>query len=263
MRLSAFLPALLAVLFVSTSATAQALGGHGVDPEMQETSEQRDVRHNLCNVGDTDACFAIEFGACADGNPRIAIPACSRQLAVQDERRTGGNVRFERAIRYMLRANAYARQGDMELALLDYDRAVATNGSVFWIHTQRGDANFLAGNFEEALISYDAAIDLNPDSAATLNNRALILAAAPDEELRNAGQALADAQRVNELSPGQPPYIDCLAVAYAANGDFDSAVAEEQRAIDLLPPGNQAVLDDFSARLDLFESGTAFRIAAS
>jgi tetratricopeptide (TPR) repeat protein len=150
----------------------------------------------------------------------------------------------------------------MDLAFSDYDRAVA-NGSVFWIHAQRGDAYFLAGDFEEALVSYDAALNLNPDSAAVLCNRALVYTAAPDEEFRNAGQALADAQRANAIAPGQPAYVDALAVAFAANGDFDAAVAEAQRAIDLLPAGNQQVLDAFSAHLDLFENGTAFRIAAS
>ncbi len=269
MRLSAFLPAFSVILIASTSAFAQGSPGTGSsmgfytgEPGIPDPADERDVRHNLCNVGESDACFAIEFGLCADANPAVAIPACTRQLAQQDNRRTGGNYRFERAMRYMLRANAYTRQGNQDLALLDYDRAVAAYSSVFWIHVQRGDAYFLASNFAEALVSYDAALNLNPDSTSALNNRALILAAAPDEQLRNAPQALADAQRANELLPGQPAYIDCLAVAYAANGDFDRAVAEEQRAIDTLPPGNQAVLDDLRSRLELFESDTAFRIAA-
>ena len=268
MKHSAFLPALLAVLFVSTSAWAQGSPGTGSsmgfytgEPGIPDPADERDVRHNLCNVGETDACFAIEFGQCADANPQIAIPACTRQLAQQDNRRTSGNVRFERAIRYMLRANAYTRQGNHDLALSDYDRAVATYSSVFWIHAQRGDAYFLAGNFAEALISYDAALALNPDLASVLNNRALVYAAAPDEGLRNAEQALADAQRANQLFPGQPAYIDALAVAYAANGDFESAVAEAERAIELLPPGNQPILDDYNTRLALYRNGQPFRIA--
>ena len=268
MRTLAFLPAFFVILLVSTSASAQGSTGtgssnayHTGEPGFPDAADERDVRHNLCNLGDKDACFAIEFGECADRNPRLAIPACTRQLVVQDNRRTGGNVRFERAIRYVLRANAHLNLGNMDLALADYDRAVVTNGSVFWIHAQRGDAYFLTGNFEEALVSYDAALALNPDSAAVLNNRALVYAAAPDEEIRNAGQALADAQRANAIAPGQPAYVDALAVAFAANDDFDAAVAEAQRAIDLLPPGNQAVLDDFRSRLDLFENREAFRIA--
>lgn len=268
MRVLALSPALLAALFVSTSAFAQGSPGTGSsnsfytgDPGFPDPADEWDVRHQACGSGDRDACFQIEFGLCADRNPRVAIPACTKQLAQQEDRRTGGNVRFESAIRYVLRANAHTRLGNTDLALADYDRAVVSNGSVFWIHAQRGDAYFLARNFEEALVSYDAALNLNPDSAAVLCNGALVYAAAPDEELRNAGQAVTDAQRANTISPGQPAYVDALAVAYAANGDFDAAVAEMQRAIDLLPPGNQQVLDDYNAHLELFESGTAFRIA--
>jgi tetratricopeptide (TPR) repeat protein len=263
MRISVFFLALLSVSFITTSASAQTTQGttsqhKSADPALQDISEQRDIRHAACGVGDSDACFAIEFGLCADRNPQVAIPACTKQLVLQENRRTGGNVRFERAIRYMLRANAHARQGNQDLALLDYDRAIVAHGSVFWIHVQRGDAYFIAGNFEQALVSYNVAIDLNVDSAIASNNRALILAAAPDVQLRNAPQALTDAQRANALAPGQPAYIDCLAVAYAANGDFERAVIEERRAIDLLPEGNQAVLDDFRSRLNLFENATAF-----
>lgn len=267
MRITVLLPAFLAVLAVSTSAFAQGSPGTGStnryytgEPGMPDTADERDVRHNSCNVGDSDACFAIEFGLCADRNPEIAIPACTRQLAQQEDRRVIGNTRLERAIRYMLRANAHTRLGQQSEALADYDLAVAAHGGVFWIQVQRGDAYFLARNFSEALISYDAALELNPDSTAALNNRSLILAAAPDEGIRNPSQALADARRANELLPGQPAYIDCLAVAYAANGDFENAVAEAERAIELLPPGNQAVLDDFNSRLALYRNEQPFRI---
>jgi len=236
--------AFLIALCVSTSASAQT-----------------DLRHDLCGVGNTEACFSLEFGRCADESPRVAIPACTRALAQQDNRRTGGNVRFERAIRYTLRALAHDKQGNVDRALSDYDRAVRAHRGVFWIQVQRGDAYFLVGDYEEALESYDAAVELNPDTASVLNNRALIYGAAPDEELHNAPQALADAQRANALAPRQPAYIDCLAVAYAANGDFDRAVAEEQRAINLLPPGDQGLTDDYRGRLNLFQNGMVFRIA--
>ena len=221
MKASAFLPALAAVLFISASTSAFAQGSPGTGSSnsfytsdgLPDESDERSVRHQACGSGDRDACFQIEFGLCAARNPQVAIPACTRQLAVQDDRRTGGNARFERAIRYVLRGNAYAAQGNIDLALLDYDRAVTSDGTVFWIHAQRGDAYFLAGDFEQALVSYDAALALNPDSAAVLCNRALVYAAAPDEDLRNARQALADAQRANAIAPGQPAYVDALAVA--------------------------------------------------
>jgi len=243
LRGSAFPLVLLAILFVSTPASGQL-----------------DLRHQQCGLGDQDACFALEFGRCADENPRIAIPACTRDLARQDNRRTGGNLRFERAIRYALRANAHAKQGNSDRALSDYDRAVTSHGGVFWIQMQRGDAYFLASDDEAALESYEAAVTLNPESAVALISRAMILAAAAEENLRDPAQALEDAQRANQLDSDQPAYIDVLAVAHAANGDFDKAVEETQRAINLLPPGDQNSLDEYQSRMALYRRATPFRM---
>lgn len=266
MRASTFSLALFAVLFASTSAFAQgSLQQFGPrnqanDPALQDPANQLEPLNLACEAGDRSACLTIHFGRCANDNPRVAIPACTRQLGEQDNRRHGGNIRFERAILYTLRANARLKQGDVERALSDYDRAVVADNSVVWIHLQRGNAYFVEGQLEEALISYEAAVAVDPDSAAALSNRALIFAAAPDEELRDEAQALADAQRANAVAPGQPAYLDALAVAYAANGDFERAAAEERRAIDLLPPGSDDVLGDYRGRLALFERGMPYRV---
>ena len=258
-----FALALLMVLFVTTSASAQTDGlGRPLTagPRFDEYN-LGDGTQTACANGDFEACFSLEFGRCADVNPRIAIPACTRQLSTQDNRVHPGNVRYNRAIIYALRANAHLKQGNVDRALSDYDRAVRSERRIFWIHSRRGEAYFSAGDYEEALESFDAAIELNPDSASVLVNRALVLAAAPDEELRNPPQALADAQRANELAPRQPAYIDALACAYAANGEFDSAVQEQRRAITWLRRDDQDTIDDYRVRLNLYEQGMPYLMA--
>ena len=221
-------------------------------------SAQLDLRFQQCGLGDQDACFALEYGRCADANPRVAIPACTRDLARQDNRVIPGNLRMDRATRYALRALAYAKQGDLDRALSDYDRAVTSHGGIFWIQMQRGDAYFLAGDDDEALESYDDAVALVPASAMALIYRATILAASADEDLRNPVQALEDAQRANQIDPGQPAYIDVLAVALAANGDFGRAIEEARRAISLLPPEDRSSRDDYQSRIALYEQGMPF-----
>ena len=239
----AFQLVLLTILFVSTSASAQL-----------------DVLLRQCRHGDQEACFPLEFGRCADENPRVAIPACTRDLARQDNRKIPANLRMGRAARYALRASAHAKQGDIDLALSDYDRAITSHRGIFWIQMRRGDAYFLAGDDEAALESYEAAVALNPESAVALIYRAMILAAAAEDNLRDPAQALEDAQRANQLDPDQPAYIDILAVAHAANGNFDKAVEETQRAISLLPPGDQNSRDDYQSRMALYRQATPFRM---
>ncbi len=204
MRPSSIL-ALLTVLCLSTSAFAQtpAPGGIrfprlGVDLEdMHDDHQFGDGTNDTCELGDIQACFSLEYGSCADANPSIAIPACTRQLATQNNRRRPGQLRFDRAVRYALRATAHEKQGNVASALSDYDSAVKADGRLFWIQTNRGYAYFSVGDYEQALDSFDAAVALNPDSAPVLIDRALLSAAAPDEELRDAPQALADARRAN------------------------------------------------------------------
>jgi tetratricopeptide (TPR) repeat protein len=220
---------------------------------------QGDMRYQDCGNGNQMACFALEFGQCADSNPRVAIAACTRQLSVQDNRVIPGT-RTDRATRYALRAYAYAQQRDVERALADYDRAVRTDRNVYWIQIQRANAHFLAGNNEEALDSFSGAVSINPDSVEALIYKSLIQASASEDNLRDPAQALIDAQRVNQLAPGQPAYIDVLAVAYAANGDFAKATEESQRAIDLLPASDLASKDDYTTRLALFRQSLPFRM---
>ena len=218
-----------------------------------------------CGNGDAVACNRMYFGNCGHNEPRVSIPACTRQLGQlgqQDNRPSNPNLRLVNALRYAMRANAHLKDDNLESALSDFDRAVRSYNNISFIHERRAEAYFLAGDFEEALLSFDRATTLNPNDAALLVNRALLLAAAPDEELRNAPQAIADAQRANALAPGQPAYIDCLAVAYAANGEFDRAVEEQQRAIDLLPPDNQGLIDDYRSRLSLYQRGMPFQMAS-
>jgi tetratricopeptide (TPR) repeat protein len=255
----------LTLICISNSAFAQGgLGGNSlqmlVDPNYALL--EKFPEYNACSQGNITGCYLIHYGDCASDNPRVAIPACTRALSAPENRRFGVNVRFERAVRYMLRANAYTLQGNLDRALTDYDRAVRADSGVFWIQMTRGDAYFLSGIYDEALESYNRVIELEPDEAAALSNRSLVLAAAPDEDLRDPAQALVDAQRANEIEPGQPAYIDALAVANAANGYFDLAVAEEQRAIDLLLPDDQSTRDGYRERLDLFLTNMVFQMTA-
>lgn len=226
-------------------------------------SAQSEQAMRACENGDAVVCSRMYFGNCGNENPRVSIPACTRQLGQlgqQDPRASTPNLRLVRALRYAMRGNAYLKEGDLESALSDFEQAVRSHNDLFWAHERRARAYFVFGDYEAALAAFDSAAELNPNDASVLANRALLLAAAPDESLRNTTRSLADARRANELVPGQPAYIDALAVAYASNGDFGRAAEEQQRAIDLLPTEYPGLIDDYRSRLSLYQQDMPFLI---
>jgi tetratricopeptide (TPR) repeat protein len=157
---------------------------------------------------------------CAHDDPSVAIPSCTRLLA-------GGIYPLsERADVHALRADARTKQAEFDLALADYDEAIR----------------------------------IEPSSAPYLNGRAWILATAPDDNVRDGPQAIADALAANELEPQSPAFLDTLAAAYAQNGEFEKAVDMQQRAIDSLRPGGRNTIGGYGSRLELYRQGIRFRM---
>lgn len=248
MKLSSSVLVLLTIFCVPTSASAQK-GLPNLEVE--------------CGRGVLEACFALRYGRCAHANPRIAIPACTRQLL---DRNTAWNnrpdsslIHVDRATRYALRGSAQAKQGDIDRALADYDRAIRAHGDVYWMHALRGSALFAIDREQEALASFNEALSLAPNDALLLNARARLLSTALDENVRNGPQAITDAQRASELEPGRSAFVAALATAYAENGEFKKAVETQQRAIDLLGPEDQGAIETYLSRLELYQQGRPFR----
>jgi putative PEP-CTERM system TPR-repeat lipoprotein len=85
-------------------------------------------------------------------------------------------------------------------------------------------------NYDVADARYRQVLDVFPDNAAALNNRAWILAK------QGKPGALALAERANNLAPGQPAYMDTLAAVLASEHDMKKAL-EVQRQVVAAAPG--------------------------
>jgi tetratricopeptide (TPR) repeat protein len=173
---------------------------------------------------------------------------------------------MERAYRYTLRANAYAKQGNLGRALADYRRAVVSDNDLYWIHAYRGDALFVAGQFEDALESYDDAIELAPEESDLRASRARLLASAADDDFRDGTQAVANALEAIEMArlSGTPvSYIDTLAMARAEMGQFTNAIELQRRAIANLQAGDAEARAEYQSRLNLYLAETPYRAAVA
>ncbi len=93
--------------------------------------------------------------------------------------------------------------------------------------------------YAEAIKHYQEAIHLEPGFAEARNNLAWLLATADDPTFRNPAEALKLAQKAVELSHwNEATYIDTLAEAFYANGQYQQAVATQKKAL-ALDPGNK------------------------
>jgi tetratricopeptide (TPR) repeat protein len=233
----------LAVLFVSlfpVAAWSQGMIGRGVNP----------LYNQFNPVATPDPCL--------NENPRVAIPACTRQL--RGRVANGVLSGHERAEIYTMRANAYVRDGRPEEAEEDYARALRGANDPSLVHASRASNHAYVREYALALAFYDEAIALSPEGTTYFNNRAWLLATAPDDAVRDGVRAVADALKAIELSSEHPIFVDTLAAAYAEAGDFAKAAETQARAIEVLSAnGTRPAIEDFQSRLDLYNQNMPYR----
>jgi tetratricopeptide (TPR) repeat protein len=230
-----------------------AASAQGQTRFQQDYSYKGEIWHDQ-----VDVFTGPSFGRCGDPNPRVAIPACTRALVPAGEPLSARL----RVWIYAFRARAYAKRGDLDEALEDYDRAIrgASTEDQPSMLTMRAGDYALAGRTAEALTAFDEAVTLHPDSPVLLSGRAWLLATSPDDSIRDGAKAVADTLKAIELSDNTDAGLaDTLAAAYAESGAFENAIEEQEKAIDLLPVNAHDAVEDFQSRLELYQQGMPYR----
>lgn len=114
-------------------------------------------------------------------------------------------------------------------------------------------AGYLASTLSraaDAVNFYRKSLELNPNQPVVLNNLAWLLATLPDDNLRNGNEAVALAQKANELTGGKNVIINgTLAAAYAEAGNFEKAVEIARKAIELAASINEKQIEQKNREL--------------
>jgi tetratricopeptide (TPR) repeat protein len=153
------------------------------------------------------------------------------------------------------RANALADRGDLAAALADYTAALRLEPNNLLLYHNRGRIHALLGNYELAIADNLEASRLDPNDVRTCNNLAWLWATSPCLDHRDPGRAIEFARRACELTQWQiASFLDTLAAAYAAAGQFAEAVEQQRRAMELASEVEKA---DYRSRLELYEAGRA------
>jgi tetratricopeptide (TPR) repeat protein len=159
---------------------------------------------------------------------------------------------------YNYRGIARAYQKDYSGAIEDYTKALEIKSGFAEALNNRGFAWAKIGNLPKALEDFSRAIELEPLFLDAYNSKAWILATSSDERYRNPKQAIALALKGVAISDSVDS-LDTLAAAYAANGQFDEAVATQKRTIELMIQHDRTYelqsyishLEDYKARRPL------------
>jgi tetratricopeptide (TPR) repeat protein len=147
-------------------------------------------------------------------------------------------VNYDRAIEldpdyaeaYNHRGAARDDQGDLEGAIADYDTAIQIDPDDFAAYYNRGNAHYDQGDLAGAIADYDRAIELDPENAAAYNNRGNARYAQGDLE-----GAIADYDRAIQLEPNDAVARYDRGNARYVQGDLEGAIADYDRAIQLDP----------------------------
>lgn len=156
------------------------------------------------------------------------------------------------------RADCYSRQGNDAKAIEDYTAAIKLAPKWVLPHSSRADAYYNIDQFEKSLADYEATVRIAPKDPTVYEDLGWFLATCIDPNVRNGKEALKynlHACKMIGMDKLDCVSMDMLAAAYAASGDFKSAVEWQKKAMGCAPSEST---NQFETRLKLYESGKSY-----
>ena len=131
---------------------------------------------------------------------------------------------------YNNRGNVHVHEGDVEAAIADYTMAIRLAPSYPGAHGNRGRARIMLGRYQEAKADLDRAIELNPSDVNGRINRAIAL-----KKLGDLQGAIAEYDILIRMYPDEPtPYYN-RALSWMAMGDHERAILDLNVCLGLDP----------------------------
>lgn len=156
---------------------------------------------------------------------------------------------------YFQAALELAKQQDRAAAIRALETALAVRPDFWDARAALANVLELEGRVADALSQYDTMLKSRPGHPVVANNVAWLLATSPDQSIRNAEEAIKQAEHVCRVTRWQvPSALDTLAVAYAAAGRFEEAIEIAGKAIQLASAASQpALAENIRRRLTLYQ----------
>ena len=153
---------------------------------------------------------------------------------------------------YNNRGVTWRLKGDYQQALADYSQAIELYESYAAAFANRGYVHKQLGQIADAIADYERAIELDPAGPGAHNDLAWLLATSADDSVRDGDRAQELAAKACQLTGDKnADYLDTLAAALAAQGEFAEAAARAEAAIALAADDSRGAIQQ---RLVLYQS---------
>jgi len=159
------------------------------------------------------------------------------------------------------RGNARFQRGELRAALTDLNAAVGRDAKNAAALTFRAEVQAALSNFSAAADDYRKARALDPGNGHCCQSVAWLLATCPDARYRNPKLAVEAALEAIKLDgESDHRYLDTLAAAYAADGQFELAAETQAKTIATARANKQPsdVVDKLAARLNRYKQGKPY-----
>jgi tetratricopeptide (TPR) repeat protein len=153
---------------------------------------------------------------------------------------------------YRNRAGLYQSQQDWDSALADFTKAIGLPDASWRDYLQRGDVYLRKQQYDQARADFLEAGRRDPQRLEPVQRLVTLLAACPEESVRDPEQAIAWAEAACNLVKWQDPgALELLAFSHAAAGNFDQAIHWQEQAIKIVPKETpEEALDALKKRIE-------------
>jgi hypothetical protein len=142
------------------------------------------------------------------------------------------------------------------VSLFEHTLSVTRNNAM--AQGNLGEAFYFRGEVNRALEHFREAIRLDPPNG--LNGLAWVMATTSNPKFRNGAKAVQLARQANQLTQYKhPDFLDTLAAAYAAEGNFPEAINIARQALKLArQDGRTELARNIDKRIALYQQGRAY-----
>jgi len=161
---------------------------------------------------------------------------------------------------YTNMGRTFAMQGKMNDAANCFLQALQIRPDYTSARNNLGNVFISQGKVTEALNCYRQAIEVNPRYADAYNNIAWVSATCKTA-ISDPAETIKLAQKACELTDyNKPDFLDTLAVAYAATGNFKKAIETSHKAIELADSEeNKELTGQILKRIKLYEASKPYK----